>query len=188
MSTTFGGFIPRFLFQTTLGSGAAAGFPPLAFEYRGTEPLPLPVFATRRGRADKVAEPGGGVELETGLSVGLVEMEPALALDAKKFLLTESALNVAGFLTEEAVRPCDLSSSLAFDPSGREASVSDPPLTLTSAEFSWSSTLVMCLFSMSSWPEVPFTTGWSRPTWLTSLGCCKNIKTDYVSNEDSDSL
>lgn len=157
--------IRRFLFQTTLGSGAVGGFPPFAPDARGSEfPVPLPVLAISRGRdADKVAEPVGGVlDPADGLSVPL-DAGFAEALAARKVLLTDTALNVAGFLTDEAVRPCPLSPSLLFDPSPLDASVSDPPLTLTSVELSWSST-VRCLFSIPSVAAVPFTVAKSWST------------------------
>lgn len=101
--------VRRFLFHTTLASGAAGGFPPLVVEAkRGTASrAPLPVFATRRGRdTDRVADPVGGV-LEPGvcLSVGFDEAVLAAAFDARNVLLTETDLKVAGFLAEEPVRP-----------------------------------------------------------------------------------
>lgn len=162
--------IRRFLFQTTLGSGAEGGFPPLTTdENRGAASrIPAPAFATNRGRdADKVVDPGGGVlEPVAGLSLVLETVLLGLAFDARNVLLTETALNVAGFLAEDAVRPWPLSPSF-FAQSVREASVSDPPLTLTSAELSCSSTLVMRLFEMSSIvvARLPFTVGGSRAAW-----------------------
>lgn len=97
--------------------------------------MPLPVFATRRGRdADNVAEPGGGVpEPLLTLSPVLVVLLGAAALDARKVLLTDTALKAAGFLMVDPVRPCVLSPSFALELSVREASVSDPPLALASA-------------------------------------------------------
>jgi hypothetical protein len=61
----------------------------------------------RRGRdADKELDPGGGVfEPAAGLSTGLAAVPLGLPFDAKNVLFTETALNVAGFLAEEAVRP-----------------------------------------------------------------------------------
>lgn len=152
------GDLRLFLFHTTLGSGAAAGFPPfVSDENLGVElPVPLPDFATKRGRdMDKVAEPVGGVlEPAAGLSLVLDETF-GFALEARKVLLTETALNVAGFFVEAPARIWPLSPSFA-----RDASVSDPPLTLTSAELIWSSTLVIRLFAMSSGRgEPPFTAG-----------------------------
>lgn len=97
-----------FLFHTAFGSGAAAGFPPFASdENRGVEvPVPLPDFATKRGRdMDKVAEPVGGVlEPVAGLSLVLDETL-GFALAARKVLLTETALNVAGLFAEDPARP-----------------------------------------------------------------------------------
>jgi hypothetical protein len=100
-------------------------------ENLGTESLaPLPVLATKRGRdADNEAEPVGGVlEPGAGLSLSFDEAVVAFALAARKVLFTDTALNVAGFFAVELVRPWPLSPSL------RDASVSEPPLTLTSAE------------------------------------------------------
>lgn len=62
---------------------------------------------------------------------------------ARKVLLTDTDLNVAGFLANDDVRTCPLSSpSLLLTASGRDASVSDPPLLLGSAEFTRSSILL----------------------------------------------
>lgn len=98
----------------------------------------LPVFAMSRGlEEDKVAEPVGGVlELGGGLSAVFAEALLAFAFAARKVLLTETALKVAGFLTDEPVRPCPLSPSLLLTPSAFDASVSEPPLALASAELS----------------------------------------------------
>jgi hypothetical protein len=158
------------LFQTAFGSGAAAGFPPFASdENRGDEvPVPLPDFATNRGRdTDRVAEPVGGVlEPAAGLSLVLDETL-GFALEARNVLLTETALKVVGFLAEEPVRLMPFSPSFA-----RDASVSDPPLTLTSAELIWSSTFVMRLFAMSSGSGVPpFIAGASNSPCRESDAC-----------------
>lgn len=108
-----------------------------------------------------------------GLSLALETVLPGLALDARNVLLTETALNVAGFFAEEPVRPWLLSPSLCLVQSVREASVSDPPLTLTSAELIWSSTLVMRLFAISSLfvERLPFTVGGSRAAWWARSAC-----------------
>lgn len=144
------------MFHTALGSGATAVLAPLtAVDKRGDESLtPGPVFATRRGReAESDDDPEGGVlEPCTGLSTAL---EPGAALEAKKVLFTETALKVAGFLAEEFVRPCSLSLSLCRP--NREASVSDPPLKLTSAEYDCSSeiegrTMGTSSFTRIGWP------------------------------------
>lgn len=105
-------------------------------------------------------DPVGFVSLSFGVVLG------AGALDARNFLLTDKALNVAGFLTVEPVRTWFLSPSLAL-----EASVSDPPLTLASAELTLSSTWVMCLFSISSWLATPFTADGAVSTSLAELVC-----------------
>lgn len=126
----------RFLFHTALGSGPAAGLAPLAAALSpGEEPVPVPDFATSLGREDRVEVPDGEelrIEVEFVFSPGLVAEEMAGPLDARNVLLTETALKVAGFLTVDDVLPCPFSPSRA----ARDASVSDPPLTLTSAELS----------------------------------------------------
>lgn len=151
--------VRRFLFHTAAGSGAAPGLPFERDEKRGLEPpAPVPVFATSRGRdMDKAAEPVGGVlEPAAGLSLVFEARPEELDLAAKKVLFTETALNVGGFLVGELVRPWPRSPCLFF------ASVSDPPLTLTSAELICSSTLVMRLLAMSSGRGgVPFIVGGS---------------------------
>lgn len=88
------------------------------------------------------------------------------ALEARNFLLTDTALKVVGFLAVEPVRTWFLSPSLAFP-----ASVSDPPLALALAESTLSSTWVMCLFSSSSWLATPFTAGDAASTSLAELFC-----------------
>ena len=139
-----------FLFQTALASGVDAGFEPFnTEENRGTASLiPLPAFATSRGlEAERAVVPGGGVlELVGGLSPGFGVVLLGLPLDARNVLFTETALNVAGFFAEDPDRPWPLSA--------REASVSDPPLMLTSAELTGSSTPTICLFVISSLPKV----------------------------------
>lgn len=158
--------LPRLRFHTTLGSGAAAGFPPLAVVRGNESRTALPDLTTRRGLdAVKVPEPGGGVFEPSPFSpsTGDGPVEPALA--ARNFLLTETALKVA-FLTVELVRRCPLSPSFSFDPSVRDISVSEPPLTLGSAELACSSTLVIRLFSTSSATSVPFTVGGFEATLL----------------------
>lgn len=95
------------MFHTALGSGADAGFPPFTPDDRGPESrVPLPVFATNRGLdADGVADPGGGVlEPDFDLSLTFEVLVGVAALDARKVLLTETALKVAGFLTDDDVR------------------------------------------------------------------------------------
>lgn len=98
-----------FLFHTTLGSGAAAGFLPLMEEenFGALSLVPLPVLATSRGReAVNAAAPGGGVlEPDRGFSLVFELALAAFPLAARKVLFTETALNVVGFLTEDPVRP-----------------------------------------------------------------------------------
>ncbi len=67
-------------------------------------------------------------------------------------MLTETDLKLAGFLTADEVLECPFSPSLPpLIRSGRECSVSDPPLMLASAELTRSSTIsAMSLFSSSS--------------------------------------
>lgn len=105
-----------------------------------------PLFATSLGFG--VAEALAGVAAE---DTGVVGFSPTLgapvlevALDAKKVLLTETDLKVAGFFVDEVLE-WPLSSFL--DASGLEASVSDPPLTLTSVELITSSTISLTSLS-----------------------------------------
>lgn len=139
--------VRRFLFQTAFGSGTDPVLPPFMAAKRGIESRAAPVLATSRGRdADRAADPGGGVlDPPIGRSIGFEATLELLALAARKVLLTETALKVAGFLAAEPVRLWLLSPSFAL-----EASVSDPPLTLTSVECNCSSTLVIRLFAISS--------------------------------------
>lgn len=135
----------RFLFHTALPSGAGRPFcvrEPL----EASRSIP-PLLATSLGFG--VAEALVGVAAE---DTGVVGFSPTLgapvleaALAAKKVLLTETDLKVAGFFVDEVLE-WPLSSFL--DASGFEASVSDPPLTLTSAELTTSST--MSLTSLST--------------------------------------
>lgn len=152
------------MFQTALGSGAPAAFPPAP-----VDPLlpsrETPSFATSRGRAaDEAPLADCGVErdeAEEGLSRDL-DVEPAAAgaLLPRKVLLTDTDLKVAGFLMADEVLLCALSPSLEAVPSGLDASVSEPPLTLTSAEFTKSSTMSeSCLPPISSEEAAPFTRG-----------------------------
>jgi hypothetical protein len=78
------------------------------------------------------------------------------ALDARKVLLTETALNVAGFLTDDDTLAW-LRSPAGFAESDLGPSVSEPPLTLTSVDRVCSSTLVIRLFAMSALASVPLT-------------------------------
>jgi hypothetical protein len=91
----------------------------------------LPDFATSLGfdtkDADAVAELA--VELPVPLSPGLGGVGPVAPFAARKVLLTDTALNDIGFLTVEEVRTWP--STVPFD---FTASLSDPPLTLTSAD------------------------------------------------------
>jgi len=91
-----------------------------------------------RGRLDKKPEEFSG-ELDMPdaaefLSLDLAAAVEPPALDARKVLLTETALKVVGFLTVDEVLSWPLSSFRGFDESALDASVSDPPLTLTSVE------------------------------------------------------
>lgn len=133
-----------------------AGLAPLeAEEKRGDESRAVPDLATSRGfDATNEAEPGGGVPV-LGFSAGLLAELGAAALEARNVLLTETALKVAGFLANEAVLAWPLSPSFSFEPSARDASVSEPPLTLASVELAWSSRLVMRLLPISCL-SVPF--------------------------------
>lgn len=85
------------------------------------------------------------LEPPTGFSLILEAVSGALLFAPRKVLLTETALKVAGFLIADEVRAWFLSPSRCFVPS-----VSEPPLTLASAELHWSSTFAMRLLKMSS--------------------------------------
>ena len=131
-----------FLFQTALASGAPSLPPFTASEdFDEASRKPLPVFATRRGRRD----------VEVGLLVVLGDVKeifsPSLegtvvpdAFAARNDLLTDTDLNDANFLILESVRRCPLPSAVVLVVSAFEASVSDPPLTLTSVDTTLEST------------------------------------------------
>lgn len=114
------------------------------------------------------ATPRVGEEVSPGFDT---PGEPA-ALAARNVLLTDTDLNVVGFLAVDDVRTCPLSPSLFLSAPSLDVSVSDPPLMLGSAEFTRSSTIsAMCLFESSSGePEVavPFTEGGFEPPLLES--------------------
>lgn len=118
----------------------------------------VPSFATNRGRATAEAPAPGvpdaaGVELAFSRFFGVVVPE-LCALLPRKVLLTDTDLNEVGFLTVEDVLVWPFPSYL--DPSSFPASVSEPPLTLTSVEFTRLSTVSeRCLFSISSVSEGP---------------------------------
>lgn len=100
-------YVRRFLFQTTFGSGVVAGLPFMPVENLGNESLlPLPVLAIKRGRdADSIDDPGGGVlELPVGRSTAFEETPELFAFEARKVLLTDTALKVAGLLAAEPLR------------------------------------------------------------------------------------
>lgn len=106
----------RFLFHTAFPSGATPDFPLATDENLGTESrMPLPVFATSLGFEADSADPPGSDELsawpEDALSPILDATVPAAPLAARKVLLTETALKVAGFLTVDDVLPCPFSPS-----------------------------------------------------------------------------
>lgn len=68
------------------------------------------------------------------LSPSLDAVEVVVLLAARKVLFTETGLNDMAFFTDEPLRRWPFSSGWVFEVSAFEASVSDPPLTLTSAE------------------------------------------------------
>ena len=100
-------------------------------------------------------------------------------LAARKVLLTATGLKDIGFFTVDAVRTWTLSSPAVFEVSALEASVSDPPLTLTSAELMTDSTFSVSglTSSFSSLSALPFTRGASGVTsWLVvSVGFCSHV-------------
>lgn len=137
-------YIRLFLFQTAFPSGAEPEVPPFAAaNVRGLESRrPLPVFATRRGLGPPRAAAGAATVgvLMAPFSPALIGVPVVTPFAARKVLLTETALKVVGFLMVDAVRVWPRPSTDAFDVSGLVPSVSDPPLTLTSAELTVPST------------------------------------------------
>lgn len=97
----------------------------------------LPDFATSRGLDTRVADAVVELvaELLAPLSPDLGGVAPVAPFVARKVLLTDTALNDIGFLTVEEVRTWP--STVLFD---FTASLSDPPLTLTSADVTATST------------------------------------------------
>lgn len=78
------------------------------------------------------------------------DVVPVALLDARNVRFTETDLKLWGFFTVEEDRAWPLSADSLVE-SVLNASVSEPPLTLTSAELTSSSTMsVICLFSISS--------------------------------------
>lgn len=101
----------------------------------------------------------GAAAADTGVvgfspTLGTLVLE--LALEAKKVLLTDTDLKVAGFLAEEVLE-WPLSSFLEW--SVFEASVSEPPLVLTSAELTTSSTISLTSLSTIAVEDSPFKSG-----------------------------
>lgn len=95
---------------------------------------PLPVFATNRGRNVVEVGPAGVLVAVKEIFSPIFGVDVPDTLAARKVLLTDTDLNDASFLTLESVRRCPLPSLADFVVSAFDASVSDPPLTLTSAE------------------------------------------------------
>lgn len=152
--------VRRFLFQTALASGAPL-FPPFmpSDDFAAASRRPLPVFATSRGRNVDDAGPAGVVvedkDIFSPILDGVVVPE---AFAARKVLFTDTDLKDANFLTLESVRKCPLPSTAALVISAFEASVSDPPLTLTSAEATFES-MVSAGSLRSSLSCTPFIVG-----------------------------
>ncbi len=114
--------------------------------------------------------PGAGVEEADPAADSGREVAPAAPLAAKKVLLTDTALKLFGFAAVEEVRMWPLPSANLWERSALDASVSEPPLTLTSVELTSSSTMsVICLCSISS-EDPPFRAVPDELTWWTS-GC-----------------
>jgi hypothetical protein len=100
------GGIRRFLFQTAFGSGAAAGRPPFMPNLGIESLLPVPVFAMSRGLvADrlKVEACVTRLAIVEGFSPTLGTEGIDTPFVARKVLLTETALKVAGFLAEDVL-------------------------------------------------------------------------------------
>lgn len=97
---------------------------------------------------------GDGLALPSDLGV----IAPVATFAARKVLFTETALKEIGFLIVEVVRLWLFPSASLFEFSDLAASLSDPPLTLTSAELGSrrSSPRDSCGLSDSLFPS-PFT-------------------------------
>lgn len=96
----------------------------------------------------------------------------AAPLAARNVLFTDTGLKEVGFLTVEVLRVWPFSSPVPFEVSAFAASVSDPPLTLTSAELSSASARSDKNFE-SSLAYPPFIRGVSLSTfWLVVV--CKH--------------
>lgn len=154
-------YIRRFLFHTAFPSGA--GRPFCDNEDLDASRRPPALLATRRGLG-VVEVPVGVVDVGTGVAgfspiLGLLALE--VALDARKVLLTETDLKVAGFLVEEVLE-WPLSSFFL------DVSVSEPPLMLTSAELTTSSTISLTSLSTIATEESPFktTSGHAGASWV----------------------
>lgn len=167
----------RFLFHTALASGAPPGLPPFALE-DDFDTRPLVDLTTSLGRLLVSVPLDADVEpvAAAALSLGLVGAAGAELLTVRNFWLTLMDLKAAGFLTDDRARAWPLSSpSLVFDASPLAASLSEPPLMLTSVDRTKSSTMsAMCLLSRSSVAlllaaESPFTCSCSAPASLLSV-------------------
>jgi hypothetical protein len=128
---------------------------------------PLPDFATNRGRAGAVVKGPGcaAVVPVAGFSPGFKGEAVVVPLAARNVLFTETGLKEVNFLTVDVERTWPFSSPEFFEVSAFVASVSDPPLTLTSAEMAPASvgSALSCL--ISSFSLVPFTRGWVSSDW-----------------------
>jgi hypothetical protein len=136
-----------------------------------------PDFATSFNlEADDPAELMGTAGVSDGEEVSDRDDAWAAFFAPRNVLLTDTDLKLWGFLTVEEARawPND---DLSLDV---DASVSDPPLTLTSAELTSSSTIsAICLFlSMSSGRPPPFSgtaewsTWWGEVSVVAEVGAC----------------
>jgi hypothetical protein len=143
------------LFQTALASGAEPGVFPFAdADVLGLESrTPLADFATSRGLDAAVKGDCDVAGATLSPSFGVAEVAP---LAARKVLLTETVLKDMGFFMVEEVRTWPFSSPAVFEVSAFEASVSDPPLTLTSAEMMADSAGSVSGLMLPSFSEFPF--------------------------------
>lgn len=145
------GDLRRFLFHTAAPSGA--GRPVWDSEDLEASRKPLAALATSLGFGVVEVLGGAAEATEVGaLSPTLGAFAFDVTLDARKVLLTETDLKVAGFLTEEVL---EWPLSSFFEMSGFEASVSEPPLMLTSAELTTSSTMSWTNLSTTALDESP---------------------------------
>lgn len=153
----------RLRFQTVLASGAAADFPLVVRVL--VEPPRLELFFATSFNLEACSPgvPVGVTVAEEAADSGREAAFAAAAFCPRNVLLTETDLKLVGFLAADEARPFPLS-SLGLVARPVDASVSEPPLTLTSAEIADPSRRsVTCLLATSSRGAGPFSEGAALP-------------------------